>query len=264
MKVSYFLVLAVVARQIFQMYKMERTMLMARDAFIEWRTENPGVYVGLSDTGCRLLTELIVAYDRFVNAHTFWCNESYREYYANLFNDVPPNSPKDMPTTHWAPSNRCLSFCGYISHVYLLDMQQFKIRCRGVILHDEKLLLVKNSHGGTFYALPGGHLDFGEDPKECMYRELVEELGVEPVVGRLLYVYTFVNSESIQSVEFFFEIENGSDYLNHEEKEKTHAFELAEVIWADPSDQIQILPSVIGQAFREGILLDEHVRFIKA
>lgn len=97
MKVGYFLVLVVVARQIFQMYKMERAMLVARDAFIEWRVQNPGVYVGLSDTGCRLLHELIVAYDRFVHAHSFWCNESYREYYASLFNDVPPDAPKDMP-----------------------------------------------------------------------------------------------------------------------------------------------------------------------
>lgn len=100
MKAFYFLVLAITVRHIFRVYKMERAMLVARDAFIDWRIQNPGVYVGLSDTGRRLLTELIVAYDRFVQAHSFWCNESYREYYANLFNDVPPNSPKDMPAAH--------------------------------------------------------------------------------------------------------------------------------------------------------------------
>ncbi len=142
-------------------------------------------------------------------------------------------------------------------------MQQLKIRCRGIILHEGRMLVVKNSHGGTFYAPPGGHLDFGEDPQECIRRELVEELGVEPKVGKLLFVNSFIQDEEKQSIEFFFEIENGADYLEHEKNERSHAFELAEVIWAESTDDIQILPEAIGHAFKNETLLVGEVRFIK-
>lgn len=76
-----------------------------------------------------------------------------------------------------------------------MENQQIKVRCRGIIVHERKLLLVRHSHGAQFYAFPGGHLDFGEDPRECIHRELIEELGVVPVVGRLLYIHTLVQGD---------------------------------------------------------------------
>ncbi len=142
-------------------------------------------------------------------------------------------------------------------------MEQIKIRCRGVIMHEGKLLVVRHSHGLQFFAFPGGHLDFGEDPQECMRRELIEELGIEPKVGRLLYVHTFLGGSGDQSVEFFFEIENGADYLLHAEKEKTHADEIAEVVWVQPENDLVLLPKVLCTAFKEGALFDEGVRFVK-
>ncbi len=109
-KCVYILGIAFATWRTLHAYKMEQTMLRAKDAFLEWRMRNPGVYVGLSDTGCRLLTELIVSYDRFVDAHSFWSNESYREYYEALFGDVPPDAPKDMPFQKGAHKTGALFF----------------------------------------------------------------------------------------------------------------------------------------------------------
>ncbi len=141
-------------------------------------------------------------------------------------------------------------------------MHTHTVRSRAVIIHDGKLLAVHHPER-DFYALPGGHLDVGENPKECIERELVEELGVKPVVGRLLYVYTFVNTGGVQSVEFFFEIANGADYLTHDEREKTHAHEIDEVRWILPDDDIQLLPSEFHNEFKEGSVFQDSTRFLK-
>jgi 8-oxo-dGTP diphosphatase len=48
-----------------------------------------------------------------------------------------------------------------------------------VIRNNEDILLGvrKGSHGEGEYALPGGHLEYGESFSGCVYRELAEEVG---------------------------------------------------------------------------------------
>ncbi len=138
-----------------------------------------------------------------------------------------------------------------------------KVRCRAVIVHDGKLLVVKNSRGSDYYALPGGHLDPHESPETCMARELKEELGVEAQVGRLLFVYTFTDKEEVPSVEFLFEIQNGQDFLMLGDKERSHAFELSEVRWIDREETINLLPKEIYAHFLSGTLVSDVTRFLE-
>lgn len=138
------------------------------------------------------------------------------------------------------------------------------IRVRAIILHQCKLLVVRHPHDTSFAALPGGHLEWGEDVKECLSRELVEELGVEPKIGRLLYLNTFTQTDNKQYVEFFFEVKNGGDYLNVENLPRSHAHEIAEIIWANPADHnINILPKSLAEDFRTGRIISNEVRYLK-
>lgn len=54
--------------------------------------------------------------------------------------------------------------------------------------------------------LPGGHIDFGEDPVAGLEREIMEELGMAIKVGDPFYVFTYTNevkgSHSIEIVYF--------------------------------------------------------------
>lgn len=136
------------------------------------------------------------------------------------------------------------------------------VRCRAIILHEGKLLVVSHSHDSSFAALPGGHLEWGEDVKKCMRREVVEELGVEPVIGGLLYINSFVGKDEIHSIEFFFEVKNGADYLDCEKLERSHAAEISKIIWAGPNDGINILPKAVNDDFKLGKLISDVVRFI--
>lgn len=140
--------------------------------------------------------------------------------------------------------------------------KEFVVRCRAVIIHEGKLLVVKHVHDTSYACLPGGHLEFGEDLITCLKREIIEELGIEPVVGKLLYVNTFTVGEVKQPVEFFFEVLNTEDYLKINEKERTHAHELEEFFWATPDGEERILPESFGADFRLGKIDNKETKFI--
>jgi 8-oxo-dGTP diphosphatase len=136
------------------------------------------------------------------------------------------------------------------------------IRARAIILHEGAMLVVKHRPNDQYVALPGGHLEWGETIKECMSREIVEELGVKPEIGRLLYINNFIEKDTVQSIEFFFEITNGQDYKNLENLERTHAFEIHEIRWITPTDSLTLLPKPLWEDFKAGKILSDEIRYL--
>ncbi len=136
------------------------------------------------------------------------------------------------------------------------------VRVRGIILHESKLLIVKHPHNMNFFALPGGHLEWKEDIKECLRREITEELGINPEIGRLLYVNNFMDGDDKQSIEFFFEITNSELYKNIDNVERTHIYEIAEVCWINPDKMVSLLPKRVLEDFKAGEILSDQVRYI--
>ncbi len=59
----------------------------------------------------------------------------------------------------------------------------------GVVIQDGHVLVARRkagSHLAGLWEFPGGKLEPGESPEECLARELREELGVSVRVGRVL------------------------------------------------------------------------------
>ena len=98
------------------------------------------------------------------------------------------------------------------------------------IWHDfdgvKKVFLPKRAEMKKFlpgvYELPGGHIDFGEDLKEGLAREIMEEFGMRVEIGDVIDVFTYMNdvkkSHSIEVV-YFAEFTDPIEYihLNHED-----------------------------------------------
>lgn len=63
-----------------------------------------------------------------------------------------------------------------------------KIDVRGVVFHNDALLLTKERGSGK-WSLPGGFADVGESPSESTVREVREESGYEVRACRLLAFY---------------------------------------------------------------------------
>jgi ADP-ribose pyrophosphatase YjhB (NUDIX family) len=65
----------------------------------------------------------------------------------------------------------------------------FNIRVYGILLNDEKQLLVSDEYirGNYYTKFPGGGLEFGEGTRECLVREFKEEMGLKVEAGDHIY-----------------------------------------------------------------------------
>lgn len=128
-----------------------------------------------------------------------------------------------------------------------------RIATRGIIFDGEKILAVKhrdeNGEPVAHWATPGGGLDPNESLHEGLTRELIEETGVAPEIGELLFIQQFFpgDDREKEQLEFFFHVKNAEDYRTIDLKSTTHGFqELGAVGFVDPK-VVEILPTIISE-----------------
>jgi len=59
-----------------------------------------------------------------------------------------------------------------------IDDSLYRVAVRALIVSNSRVLAVKESDGDDWWAIPGGGVDYGESLKDCLLREITEEVGV--------------------------------------------------------------------------------------
>lgn len=147
-----------------------------------------------------------------------------------------------------------------------------RVCVRGIIYKDGKLFCQElkgaNGKGKGFWCTPGGGLEIGETLAEGLRREIVEETGVQPQIGRLLFVQQFsdknkdaLNHETLEQMEFFFHIENPEDFYVIDETASHYDAEIARSQFVDPKKET-VFPKFLRTIDYESYIKGEKPVFI--
>ncbi len=149
------------------------------------------------------------------------------------------------------------------------DDYNFKFRVSGLIIKDNKLLLVDMDDSG-FLCLPGGYVELGETTEVAVKRELLEEVGKKFDISEYLGVVEnyFINkySKKIHEISFYYlmtPIENiGTNNFTIVENDKGHKIKL-DFKWIDLKEinNYDIRPSFIKQILNKENLKFNHLIF---
>ena len=134
-----------------------------------------------------------------------------------------------------------------------------RIAVRGIIIKGNTLLAMKfrqdddgeSEHWGT----PGGGLDEGESFHEGLHREMIEETGIAPEIGELLFIQQYISElNGKEQLEFFYHIKNTDDYAAVDLGATSHGLlEMTRVEFVDPKVEL------VKPLFLRDINLAEHV-----
>ena len=144
-------------------------------------------------------------------------------------------------------------------------MNTRRVNVRGIIFRSGQLLVTKfrqddnseSAHWGTF----GGGLDIGESIMDGLHREMIEETGITPKIGKLLFIQQF-SDQTTEYFELFFHIENVDDYAAVDLTTTTHGtLELTTVAFVDPKSA-HVLPAFLTTIDIEAAITSPHPVYI--
>ncbi|TCS96422.1 NUDIX hydrolase [Hazenella coriacea] len=99
------------------------------------------------------------------------------------------------------------------------NQKKFNFRVAGVIIHEDHICL----HRGLkdeFWSLPGGRVEWNEDTRDAIIREMKEELTIEVEIQRLLWVvedFFKVNDELLHELGFYYLLDPSKSIFKIEE-----------------------------------------------
>jgi ADP-ribose pyrophosphatase YjhB (NUDIX family) len=137
-------------------------------------------------------------------------------------------------------------------------MKPRRITVRGIIVKDGRVLAQELTPGSDgkkrdYWCTPGGGLEPNESLLDGLRREMIEETGVEPVIGKLLFVQQYEDDEK-EFIEFFFHITNADAYETIDLAATTHGLEEIENVEFIDAATHNLLP-----AFLQSIDIQKHI-----
>lgn len=135
-----------------------------------------------------------------------------------------------------------------------------RVAVRGLIIHNGKLLCARlkpyNGVDHDYWCTPGGGLDAGESLEAGVKREIIEETGITPIIGRLRYIQQYAPKQKSEreQMELFFIIDNPEDFLKIDLSATTHGqHEIETIDFVDPATE-NVLPKFLQDISIEDIL----------
>lgn len=129
------------------------------------------------------------------------------------------------------------------------DMKNYRISAAGIVLHDNKILLVryKFQDEKSFLVGPGGGVEIEEDMHQALVREVWEETGLEVKPGKMLLVEDLL-SKKYRMVKIWFLCSVAGGQLSKTEEAAVEG--IVDVNWYD-KEQLRneiVYPSIIMEA----------------
>ena len=119
---------------------------------------------------------------------------------------------------------------------YTTGNEKFNYRVCAIMLHDGKILAMRDADRSPYYYLPGGRVSFGERAEDAVVREMQEELGIQAKVVRPLWLNQAFFTEDVEKTQFhelciYFlmditdtDLLSRGDHFTHTEGKRTHAY----------------------------------------
>ncbi len=117
-------------------------------------------------------------------------------------------------------------------------MKPFNVRVYALLEHNGKVLVLHEPfQGELIYKFPGGGLEFGEGTKECIKREIKEELNLKVEVKEHYYTQDFFKLNAFDPTEqvllIYYKATTTDKALS---KLKVMDADINELLWLEPKD----------------------------
>lgn len=129
-----------------------------------------------------------------------------------------------------------------------------RLTARAVIVNEkgELFCVRQNDYKGSvvlpheYWCVPGGGIEVNESLLLGLEREIIEEVGIKPIIGELLYIQQFAHKDT-EELELFFHVTNHQDFLTIDLSKTSHGVEeLAEFGFIN-TDKFNVLPKFLCQ-----------------